>query len=352
MFYLSVFIGLIFLRFSRTRRGQFYLPVLVALFLLSAFRFEVGCDWPGYLYQFRRFSFSELKDVLSNREPLWLTIFFYMHQFDIPYPWINVISSLIFFFGVDMLARRQPDPLAFLVLLFPILIINMPMSGIRQGAAIGIMCMAFAAFNNRSLVTFVLLTFLASTLHSSAIIFLLLAPLVTGGYSWKRLVGAALIALPGGFLLLSSGDAEVASSRYIGTGLDAAGAVFRVGLLVITAGFFFLFVRRRWAFAFPHDYKLVSIGSMMMAATIFLVPISSVIGDRIGYYLIPIQTMIFARLPFLPIQQNRQLYINFPYIILVIVFATWTFMSTIFQQCYIPYHTWLFGFPESTKLNY
>ena len=59
------------------------------------------------------------------------------------------LSSAIFFLGVHVLARRQPDPLGFLVLLFPILIINMPMSGIRQGAAIGLLCIAFVAFIDR-----------------------------------------------------------------------------------------------------------------------------------------------------------------------------------------------------------
>lgn len=75
-----------------------------------------------------------------------------------------------------MLARRQPDPLGFLVLLFPILIINMPMSGIKQGAAIGLICIAFAAFIDKKLFWFTAWTLLASTIHNSAIVFLLLIP--------------------------------------------------------------------------------------------------------------------------------------------------------------------------------
>jgi uncharacterized membrane protein YdcZ (DUF606 family) len=267
----------------------------------------------------------------------------------LPYPWINVFSSLIFFYGVHILARRQPDPMAFLVLLFPILIINMPMSGIAQGTAIGLMCIAFAAFIDRSMLRFIALTVLASLFHSSAIVFLVLSPLVSGSYSYRRVFMALLLAIPSGLILLSGGAAEVAISRYIDSGVDAAGAVFRVGLFVLTAIFFLLFFKRKWAAAFPDDFKLVMIGVLMMVAMFVLVPISSVIGDRLGYYLIPIQAMIFARIPFLPIRQNRAVYVALPYIALLTVFLVWTSLSRHFQICYLPYQTWLFGFPDFSR---
>jgi EamA domain-containing membrane protein RarD len=91
------------------------------------------------------------------------------------------------------------------------------------------------------------------------------------------------------------------------------------------------------------------IGALMMAAMFVLVPISSVIGDRLGYYLVPIQAMIFARIPFLPIRQNRAVYVALPYIGLLTVFVVWTSLSWHFQQCYLPYQTWLFGYPEFSR---
>ena len=44
-----------------------------------------------------------------------------------------------------------------LAVAFPILVINMPMSTIRQAAAIGIMCFAYNAFNDRRSILFVFL---------------------------------------------------------------------------------------------------------------------------------------------------------------------------------------------------
>src|SRR5690606_32628262 len=127
--------------------------------------------------------------------------------------------------GVHTLAKKQPDPLSFLILLYPVLILNMPMSGIRQGAAIGLICMAFAAMIANRPVKFVALTIVAAALHASAALFLLMAPFARGEFSIKRVVAAILIGAPASVLLLS-GEAEFAASRYVGAGAEAFGAVF------------------------------------------------------------------------------------------------------------------------------
>lgn len=347
MSYLATYIGLICLRFSRIR--GLYSLVLLALFLFSAFRFEVGCDWSGYMVQFDIFGSVPLSEIWLQREPLWTAIISIQTSLGLPYPWLNVISSAIFFVGTHALARRQPNPLAFLVLLFPVLIVNMPMSGIRQGAAIGLVSLAFLALIDRSTVRFVLLVLIATGLHSSAAVFLLLAPLVGGGLTRSRLVLAALLAIPGAALLMTSDSAELATERYVNTGVDAAGAAFRLLLLLITAVYFFLFLNRKWAVLSPNDHKLAALGALAMFLTAALLPVSSVIGDRLGYYLLPIQAMIFARAPFLGIGQNRDFIILAPYLGFLVFFGVWASMSHHFAMCYLPYQTWLFGFPEFSR---
>jgi len=333
-------------------RRRIYGVTLVALFLFSAFRFEVGCDWSGYWFQFEAQRYAGFEEAFTRLEPLWWAIIEVIQRLGLPYPWLNVVSSAIFFAGVHVLARRQPDPLGFLVLLFPILIINMPMSGIRQGAAIGLLCIAFSAMIDRKLLHFVAWTALASTLHSSAIVFLLLAPLVKGDFTWKRLMLAGVLALPGAAALLQTPAVEQATTRYLGTGIDAAGAAFRVGLLLLTGFAYFLLLRRPWRRTFPQDHALVSVGALIMAGMIVLVPISTVIGDRLGYYLIPIQTMIFARIPYLPLRSERALLAAAPYVGIGLTFVVWTALSYHFQICYIPYQTWLFGTPAPTMYLY
>ncbi|MEO4045279.1 EpsG family protein [Hoeflea sp. CAU 1731] len=356
MLYFGLFNLLVALRYmaSRAARNTLYPALLLCLFLFSAFRFEVGCDWSGYYNQFYAYSNYVIDDLVSVdiREPLWKGVITLLNRFDFAYPWLNVVSSAMFFLGMHALAKRQPDPLSFLVLLFPILIINMPMSGIRQGAAIGLISLAFAAFLDQRQIRFVVFTVLAATIHSSAMIFILMAPLVKGRLTRRKLILAGVLALPGLAALLSTDSADLAIERYVDTGIDAAGAAFRLILLTGTGALYFVVLRKKWAVEFPHDYKLVTVIAVVMLAMILLLPFSSVIGDRLGYYLIPIQTIIFSRIPFLSIRKSRQLWISAPYLGLILVFGVWTALSRHFAQCYLPYQSWLFGLPESARFLY
>jgi hypothetical protein len=333
-------------------RVQIYYPVLFGLFVFSAFRYQVGCDWLGYYFQYAATDNFDWSTLTSIREPIWWAILAWINESGLPYPVANIISSAVFFVGIHVLARRQPDPLGFLVLLFPILILNMPMSGIRQGAAIGLVCIAFTSFIDRRPLRFALWVVLAAGFHASALVFMLLLPVATGRYTRGRLILAAILALPGAFFLASSEAAELGSSRYIDTSINAAGAAFRVGILSLSALYFFTFVRRKWLLAWPGDYSLASIGAIGMALALLLVPISTVIGDRFGYYLIPIQAMIFARLPYLPFRKYARLHSALPYFGLLIVFAVWSQLSWHFQKCYVPYQTWIFGFPGGDPVGF
>lgn len=355
MLYFGVANALFLLRYAlasvQGARRQIYYIIFLGLFLFSAFRFQVGCDWSGYYYQYLAGADIDWSFITRSREPIWWVILGWIQDMGLPYPVANIATSAVFFVGIHVLARRQPDPLGFLVLLFPILIINLPMSGIRQGAAIGLVCIAFTAFIDRRPIWFGFWVVVAAGFHASALIFLLLLPISIGRYTKSRLVMAGLLAIPGAILLASGESAEVASSRYINTDVEAFGAVFRVGVLGLSALYFFLFIRKKWMRTFPLDYSIVSIGAIGMVLAFFLVPVSSVIGDRFGYYLIPIQAMIFARIPYLPFRSNHSLHSALPYLMLLLVFGVWTQLSGHFQQCYIPYNTWIFGLPSGDLLR-
>lgn len=356
MLYVGATNALFLLRFALARQGvlrrQVYYMVLFSLFVFSAFRYQVGCDWSGYYFQYVVAADLDWSAIIEIREPIWWAVLGWINASGLPYPAANVVSSAVFFSGIHVLARRQPDPLGFLVLLFPILIINMPMSGIRQGAAIGLVCIAFASFIDRRPLWLLIWVVLAAGFHTSALVFMLLLPLATGRYTRNRLLIAAALALPGAFLLASSGAGDVATSRYVGTGMDAAGAAFRVGILGLSALYFFVVVRRKWLVAWPGDYSLVSIGAIGMVMVLLLLPISTVVGDRFGYYLIPIQTIIFARLPFLPFRKNATLHAALPYLGLLLVFTVWSQHSWHFAQCYLPYQTWILGFPGGDPVGF
>lgn len=356
MLYVSLTNILFLLRYALAGRSgarkQIYAVALLGLFLFSAFRYQVGCDWSGYYFQYAGAANFDWSTLTRIQEPIWWAILAWINESGLPYPVANVISSAVFFVGVHLLARRQPDPLGFLVLLLPILIINMPMSAVRQGAAIGLICISLTAFIDRRPLKYAIWVLLAAGFHSSAIIFMLLLPVASGQYTRYRIVLAAVFALPGAYFLAASEAAEAATSRYIDTGIDAAGAAFRVGILGLSALYFFAIVRKKWISAFPRDYSLVSVGALGMTLAFLLVPISTVISDRFGYYLIPIQSMIFARIPFLPFRRNATLHSAAPYLALLFIFTVWSQLSYHFEHCYIPYQTWIFGFPGGDPVGF
>lgn len=323
-------------------RKLLYWILLSGLFLFSGFRFEVGCDWIGYLRNYSIY-FNSYAEAWTRSEPGHWTIIHFLHQAELPYIYLNVITSGIFFLGLHILAKRQPNPLTFLVLAFPILIINMPMSAIRQGAAIGFVCIAFSAFIDRRLIWFVACVLAGSLFHPSSLLFLILAPFIMGDFNKRNILIASLLALPGVYGLAQLDAAEVAQQRYIDTGIDAAGAVFRLGILTLSGLLFVWWFAPKWRAQFPKDYKLASIGAWMMVAFFGIFFISSTIGDRFGYYLIPIQIMIFSRIPYLNGLSDKQLFTALPYVGLTLVFVVWTQLSWHFNKCYIPYENVLFG---------
>lgn len=355
MTYVVIFFLLILLRYSLLGQNKFasqvYPYILGFLFIFSAFRFEIGCDWGNY--RTIHLTTALPLDQIWYRflsEPLHTLTSKVLHFFNLSYLWVHIYSSVIFFFGVHQLAKRQPDPLGFLVLLFPILIINMPMSAVKQGAAIGIMCLAFIAFQDKKLWKYILLTSLAAGFHTSAIIFFALAPFIRGELTPKKIILGGFLSLPIIGIVLLSSAVETAVDRYIiDQALKSAGAIYRVGSLGISAGLFFILFKNKWKISSPQDYTLMVIGSLIMMGCLLIVPVSSVIGDRVGYYMLPLQAIFYARLPYLAFDKFRPLLVAFPYIFLFSLFLLWTSTSSLFSQCYVPYRTWFFGVPERAR---
>lgn len=339
----ALFVVRVFSKAARSRKTLWVL--LILLFLFSAFRFRVGCDWFGYYQNYILGPTLDYSSALERREQLWWIIQIAFNQAQWAYPWVNVLTSAIFFIGAGALARQQPDPISFVVLLFPVLIINMPMSGIRQAAAIGFFCFAIIEFTKGRSVRYVAWMLLASTIHASAVAFIVLAPLAGDRVSKTRAGLSLAMAIPALWYLTQRDEAQVAISRYVATGLEAAGAPFRVALLAMTGFYFLLALRKQWMVRYPRDYGIVGIGSCIMLGLLVLLPVSSVIADRFGYYMVPIQTMILARIPYLKVGSARTLQIAAPYIILFAAFAIWSTYSSLFRGCYEPYQSWLFGYP-------
>jgi hypothetical protein len=202
-------------------------------------------------------------------------------------------------------------------------------------------CLAFVAFHDRKLVRYLVMVAAAALCHTSAIIFLALAPFVRLRLTRVTVAIAVALVLPGMYSIFAE-SAEFYTDRYIGTGIDAAGGLYRAAMLAVVGVFFLLALRRVFKERFPADYQLTLIGAWIMLGTLAILPLSTVMSDRFGYYVTPIQLMILAQLPQLvPSGPQRLLIRTAPYVALGIVLVIWTTHSTLFHQCFLPYQTWL-----------
>ena len=321
-------------------RLALYFVMLVGLFLFVGLRFRVGCDWGNYLGHYNgQGQFMAFEDAAAQSEPAYWLLLVSVIKLELPYPWLNIATAAIFFTGLHAVARRQPDPLQYLALSFPVLMVNIAMSATRQTLAMGVLYFALLAFIEMRTMRYCLLVLLATAFHNSAVIFFALAPLI-GHITRDRIMLAVLMSGPLLVVLGSSSLADQYTSAYVGTDMEAAGAPYRVGLLFLT-GLLQLFVlRKKWAKVWPRDNVLVLIGSITMLLILPITFYSSVIGDRFAYYLIPIQLMTLSRAPLLYSNQNRSLLTFAPQLLLGVFLLVWTTYSSMFALCYSNYQVW------------
>lgn len=345
MIYLALYAALVltgcFSAGNGSARRFFFIAWAFILYVFVAFRYEVGCDWSGYALHYESSNFVDTTEALLTSEPAYWAILNYLRNANFEYPYLNVVLAIPFFAGMIHLGRRQPDGLAFLILSFPVLIINLPMSGIRQAAAVGLICFAFVSFQDKRLIRYVAFVILASLFHMSALAFLAMAPFVVFPVTRWTILAAITLFLPGAYFMLAD-TFSIYSDRYIDAGAEAAGAIYRSGMLAATGAFFMLVLRKKYEQRYPNDYKLAFVGALIMMATLPVVVVSTVISDRFGYYVTPIQLMILARIPYLVQSRNQALLTAAPYLALGLVLLVWTSHSELFNKCYLPYQNWLF----------
>jgi hypothetical protein len=259
------------------------------------------------------------------------------------YFFVNVASALLFFLGLFLFAQREHNPLAVVALSFPVLIVNMPMSGMRQAIAIGCLMVAINAYRDGKRVLYAALVLIAATFHQTAILFLGLAPLIRIEKTIAT-VGFALLLSAPALYLISTDLIGFYSERYGEAAIDSTGAPFRTGVLALVGAAFLLTMQGRWRRAFPDDHELYLIASLLMIASFPVALYSSTVGDRLGYYLIPFQVVVLTRIPILFKKDPLvPVYAAAPYVGFLVFFALWTNFSALFEQCYLPYRSVLTG---------
>lgn len=328
------------------QQQRWILPfILIFLFWFMGWRFYVGCDFLGYLSRYENtFPWGSPLRALDSKEPAFELIMTSVKINGLPYLWINIICSAIILLSYFRYFRTSSQPLRELSLLFPVIIVQLSMSGLRQGIAVAMLTAACAEFiKGRRLATAAWII-LAAQFHNSVAAFLPLALLVGRSISFRQLLLAVAVLTPVAAYLMGERFDDYAD-QYVRQiyGESASAGAFPRYILVLLPSLYFWKFRREFQEKMPEWYPLFQAFSLgvIFIAPLFLV--SSLIVHRMTFYFMPVTIMIAASAyRVCPINRMVPFVRWAPFLMYGGYFVSWFALSAHADSCYIPYQSYTF----------
>lgn len=283
---------------ARTSRRAL-LGVGFLYWFMIGLRFEVGRDWPNYVYIYRMAKLRSLSDVLLSKEVGYGLVQRFADYADGGLILVNAISALIFCWGFFAVAGRCREPFLAICIATPLLVVASAMSAVRQAMAVGIVFFLIATWDRRSTIGKILLTVVASLFHFSAILMMVFVALSVKTTPLVR-TAIAIFVLSVLWLVLAyaPNQLDVYTSSYVSGPrvVESEGAIVHVFPLAVSGSIYLLFLRRLEE---PTSRSLLH--SNLAVASILLIPtalfVSSVGAGRFSQYFWPIAMYVVAAVP-------------------------------------------------------
>ncbi|HZF45884.1 MAG TPA: EpsG family protein [Sphingomonadaceae bacterium] len=330
-----------------TRGYEKLIHLLILIFLLwfMGWRLNVGCDFFGYASRYEGiFPWDSPLNALEKNEPGFEIIVSILKANGFQYLWVNVVSSAIMLLCYYRYFRISQKPLAEIALLFPVIILQLSMSGLRQGIAVAMLTAACAEFVRGKRMGTAVWIVLAAQFHASAVVFLPLAALAGRPVSMRKLIGAIAILTPLAAYLMGEQFDDYTDQyvRQIYGDSSSAGALPRY-LLVLVPSLYFWRYHREFSELMPRWsplFQVFSLGAIFIAP-LFLV--SSMIVHRMSFYFMPVSIMIAAN-AYRVIDERSKKYLLkiMPFFLYGIYMIVWLSISGHAERCYIPYQSYSF----------
>lgn len=345
--YLGIYTGLLLLGLSIRRNAELWMLGAAVLFLLifMGTRYDTGCDFKGYLNRFELLPPGvPLSDAFGRDEFGFQLILTFVRSIDASYMWVNVISTAVMLTNILLFLRGRHQPLMMLAVFFPILLIQLGMSGLRQGIAVSFLMLACAGFADGSRVRTVLWILVGSIFHNSVLMFLPIVAFVGRQVSGTRLIGSIVVVAPVAMLLL--GDRmDVYQARYVDQiyGQMSSGAAVIRYALTLAPYFAIYFYRDILRVNFPKEYNLIALFGIITVATLPVGLINTVALHRLVYYLMPFSILGFVYLTYCMALVARSRAIRLaPGFLYGAYSLSWFALSGHAEKCYLPYQSYLF----------
>ena len=199
LFYSGILLALFLLTIiEKKRSADCVIAAFVCVFLAMLMAFKstsVGNDTQNYVYFFERLnSLSDWVDSTSRFEVGYQLYCKFISSYIGDYQYMFATTGLICMFCIGRGAMKiSPQPTFSMLLFVGLRLYYFFLSGLRQSIAISLVVLAFLALSKRKNIQFILLTLLASTFHTSAIIFFIALPLSRLKFTKKRALTIVLV---------------------------------------------------------------------------------------------------------------------------------------------------------------
>jgi hypothetical protein len=334
--------------FARSAKQQSIVLGLsaVVLVVFMGTRFETGCDYPAYLARFQSLYHStDIQTYLAREERGFHLLNYAVKSAGLGYMWLNLAASFIIVVCMVRFVRLSSAPALLLALLFPIIIVQLGMSGLRQALAMAFLLQGLLSFIDRKRIVTALWILLAAQFHESAFIFLPLALMAGRTISVPKMVIALMVFGPIAAILV--GDRlEVYTDRYVDQiyGESASGgAVYRY-LMVLLPVLLFGWYRGRIQHIYPTLFEPMKVFALVIVALAGMGLISTVALHRLTYYVMPMGMLILwvvSTVVVYPDRASRKL-IWIPPLFLGTYLIVWFSTSRHADTCFTPYNSFLF----------
>ena len=345
--YLTVFTTMAVLGLSVPDRRNLATMIGISLFLLwfMGGRYVVGCDFKAYYLRYVEIlpgiHFSE---IFARQEPGFELLSAILKTLGANYMWLNVSASALMIVGYFTFARRFKNPIMIMALLFPVVIVQLGMSGIRQGIAVAGLMLATVAFQKGRGWWTALLIVIAAQFHSSVLIFLPIAFLAGRRINAGQIIAGVLLLSPLAMYLLSD-RLDVYAERYIDQTygeITSGGALIRYALIMVPQ-VLFLTYHRQLRSHFPEVYGLLKLFVIICFGLLPIAMYSSIALHRINFYVMPFSILTFIYLSHIVIPQKQLLLGRMvPALFYGFYQLSWFASSSHADSCYDPYNNFSF----------
>jgi hypothetical protein len=346
---LFAFPALMALSYPRTtERGGFglgqglaLLVFLVFYTVIGALRFEVGGDWEPYLETFEDISTGSLGYALISSDPAYGLLNWLSSRVDGGIYLVNGVCCWILGYGLISAATRLRDPWLALTIAVPYLLIVVGLGYVRQGAAIGLIMLALAHFDQGRTLRTIACLVLAVLFHSAAIMVL---PLFAFTMVRGNVLAATAFAVIGviAYFFLLAPRLDRLEAGYLEAEYESGGAMARVMMGLLPALLVLLLWKRFPAGEWARPVWLgMAMANVLAMAALVLSPSSTAV-DRVALFFAPIQLAAFGEIrALLNLGERLTLLVRLALIgLAALVQTVWLVFAT-HADLWVPY-TWLF----------